>query len=105
MHRHTFDYLDSEDSHHAAAERLLAQAVEDELAVNTLTLAEVLVVPARDGLLDAVRAVLRDLEVQELPFRADSAVRLAQLSANTGLKTPDCCSRSYAIVRNVPPSA
>ncbi len=84
-------YLDGADSHHAAAERLLAQAIEDELAANTLTLAEVLVVPARDGRLDAVRTALRDLEVQELPFPADSAVRLAQLRANTGLKMPDCC--------------
>lgn len=84
-------YLDGEDSHHAAAERLLAQAIEDELAASTLTLAEVLVVPARHGRLDAVRAVLCDLEVQELPCPANSAVRLAQLRANTGLKMPDCC--------------
>ena len=83
-------YLDSEDRHHVAAEALLTEAVGEDLGVNSLTLAEVLVVPARDGRLDLVRAVLRDLEVAELPFPADTAVKLAQLRANTGLKMPDC---------------
>jgi predicted nucleic acid-binding protein len=85
-------YLDGEDDHHhAAAEALLTQAIDDDLAVNSFTLAEVLVVPVRDGRLDKVRAALRDLEVQELPFPVDTAVRLAQLRATTGLKMPDCC--------------
>ena len=84
-------YLDGEDDHHAAAEALLTQAIEDDLAANSLTLAEVLVVPARDGRLDLVLAALRELEIQELPFPADTAVRLAQLRATTGLKMPDCC--------------
>lgn len=84
-------YLDGEDRHHATAETLLAQAIEDDFAANTLTLTEVLVVPARNGRLGAVRAVLRDLDVEELPFPVDSAVRLAQLRAATGLKMPDCC--------------
>ncbi len=38
-------FLDSDDTHHAAAEQLLTQAVDDDLAVNSLTLAEVLVAP------------------------------------------------------------
>ncbi len=40
-------FLDSDDTHHAAAEQLLTQAVDDDLAVNSLTLAEVLVAPVR----------------------------------------------------------
>lgn len=84
-------YLDGEDSQHAAAEALLMGAVDDDFAASSLTLAEVLVVPARDGRLDAVREALRELEVAELPFPAKSAVRLAQLRASTGLKLPDCC--------------
>lgn len=84
-------YLDGEDDHHAAAEELLAQAIEDDLAANSLTLAEVLVVPVRDDRLEPVRVALRDLEVQELPFPVDTAVRLAQLRATTGLKMPGCC--------------
>ena len=58
---------------------------------NSLTLAEVLVVPVRDGRLDPVQAALRDLEVQEVPFPVDTAVRLAQVRATTGLRMPDCC--------------
>jgi len=84
-------YLDGEDDHHAAAEALLAQAIDDDLAANSLTLAEVLVVPIRDGRLDQTLAALRDLEIQEVPFPADTAVRLAQLRATAGLKMPDCC--------------
>lgn len=84
-------FLDGEDSHHAAAETLLTAAVDDDLAANPLTLAEVLVVPARDGRLDAVLALLRDIEVAELAFPPDAASRLARLRAGTGLKMPDCC--------------
>ena len=72
-------YLDNSDRHHDAAEALLERAIDDDLGANPLTLAEVLVVPARDGRLDPVRTVLSDLEVQELPFPADTALRLAQL--------------------------
>lgn len=84
-------YLDGEDAHHEAAEALLAHAIEDELAANSLTLAEVFVVPIRDRRLDAAQTALHDLEVQELPFPADTAVRLARLRVSTGLKMPDCC--------------
>ena len=38
-------YLDRDDDHHAAAETLLARAIDDDLGVNPLTLAEVLVGP------------------------------------------------------------
>lgn len=84
-------YLDGEDDHHAAANRLLAQAIDDDLAANPLTLAEVLVVPVRDGRLHQTQAALRDLEVRELPFPADAAIRLAGIRVSTGLKMPDCC--------------
>ena len=84
-------YLDSDDNHHLAAEALLVRAVDDDLGANPLTLAEVLVVPARDGRLESAQTALRALEVNELPFPPDSAVRLAQLRARTGLKMPDCC--------------
>ena len=84
-------YLDGDDSHHLAAQSLLVEAVDDDLGVNPLSLAEVLVVPARDGRLEPTQAALRDLEVDALPFPSDTAVRLAQLRATTGLKMPDCC--------------
>ncbi len=70
-------YLDGEDHHHAAAETLLAAAVDDDLAANPLTLAEILVVPVREDRLELAQTALRDLEIDELPFPADTAVRLA----------------------------
>lgn len=84
-------YLDSEDAHHERAEMLLAQQIDDDFAADTLTLAEVLVMPARQGRLEAAREALDDLDVDELAFAADSAVKLAQLRARTNLKMPDCC--------------
>lgn len=84
-------YLDGEDDHHAAADRLLAQAIDEDLAASPLTLAEVLVVPVRDGRLHQTQAALRGLEVRELPFPADAAIRLAEVRVSTGLKMPDCC--------------
>jgi predicted nucleic acid-binding protein len=84
-------YLDGDDAQHSRAEELLAREIDDDFAANLLTLAEVLVVPARDGRLEQVQAVLRDLDVQELLFPADAAVKLALLRAGTGLKMPDCC--------------
>lgn len=84
-------YLDSEDHHHARAEALLAREIDEDFGADSLTLAEVLVAPARENRLAAVRTILAELEVQELPFPEDTAVRLAQLRAATGLKMPDCC--------------
>jgi predicted nucleic acid-binding protein len=84
-------YLDAEDAQHQKAETLLAREIDDEFAANPLTLAEVVVGPSRAGRLDAVRSALRELEVAEQPFPADTAVRLGRLRADTGLRMPDCC--------------
>lgn len=84
-------YLDGDDDHHPAAETMLTRAIDDDLGVNSLTLAEVLVTPARNGRLEPVLAALRDLEITELPFPPDTATRLAQLHGRTGLRMPDCC--------------
>ena len=84
-------YLDADDAQHEPAEALLAREIDDEFAVNPLTLAEVLVGPARTGRLDAASSALRDLRIAERPFPADTAVRLARLRVDTGLRMPDCC--------------
>ena len=84
-------YLDGADAHHRRAEALLAREIDDDFAVNSLTLAEVLVVPARESRMDDVRAALDELDVQELPFPDDTAVKLARIRAETALKMPDCC--------------
>lgn len=56
-------YLDGEDNHHSRAESLLAREIDGDFAADSLTLAEVLVVPVRENRLDAVREALQDLEV------------------------------------------
>jgi predicted nucleic acid-binding protein len=87
-------YLDSDDDLHRDAYRLLSESVDEDFGANSLTLAEVLVVPARAGRLEAVQTALHELETDEVPFPVDTAVRLARLRAGTGLKMPHCCSPS-----------
>jgi len=48
--------------------------------------------PARNDRLDEVRLALRELEVEELPFRGNTAVKLAHLRSETGLKMPARCA-------------
>lgn len=83
-------FLDDHDNHHTAADGLLT-LIDEDLAVDSLTLADVLVAPVREGHVDEVLAALRALEVTELTFPDDAAVRLAELRVTTGLKLPDCC--------------
>ena len=84
-------YLDAGDAHHDRATALLTREVDDDFAVNLLTLAEILVAPTRTGQRDTVLSILADLAVETLPFPEGAAVTLAQLRAETVLKMPDCC--------------
>lgn len=84
-------FLDRHDAHHPSARSLLIALAEDELGLNTVTLAEVLVGPARTGRLDVITQILAELDIRELAFPADAARQLALLRASTGLKLPDCC--------------
>jgi predicted nucleic acid-binding protein len=84
-------HLDRADAHHDRAHRLLLDAADQDLAASPVTLAEVLVAPARAGQLDRATAAIQELGVQPVPLDVDSHVRLATLRAGTGLKLPDCC--------------
>jgi len=84
-------HLDEDDALHARAEEALLRAADRPLACSPITLAEVLVGPARRDQLDAARAAVTELEVKEISFGDDAPVRLARLRADTGLKMPDCC--------------
>jgi predicted nucleic acid-binding protein len=84
-------HLNADDSCHSRAEAVLLQTDGYPLAASSMTLAEVLVGPARAGKLDVARAALGTLEIEEVPIRAGTAERLAKLRADTGLKLPDCC--------------
>jgi predicted nucleic acid-binding protein len=84
-------HLDGSDAHHDAVEALLLGATGQALAASPITLAEVLVGPARSGQLDRAGAALGTLGVQTDALDADSPARLATLRARTGLTLPDCC--------------
>lgn len=83
-------HLDRNDLHHARAEAVLADAGAEALLASPLTVAEVLVAPARRGRLDAAEAALATLEIQVVPLGADAPRRLASLRAETDLRMPDC---------------
>jgi predicted nucleic acid-binding protein len=84
-------HLDARDVHHDAATAQLLDAADQQFGASSITLAEVLVAPARAGRLADAQAALRALGVTELTLRGDAAERLATLRAESELKLPDCC--------------
>jgi predicted nucleic acid-binding protein len=83
-------FLESNDVHHSRAEALLLGFAGEELSVSPITLAEILVGPARTGSLPAVTAAL-DQFLHVEAFGVDSPSCLALLRAETNLVLPDCC--------------
>ncbi len=84
-------HLDAADAQHdRALDRLLEHAAHP-LAASPITIAEVLVGPARQDRLAAAHEALRTLEVTEVPLGPDASIRLALVRARTQLKLPDCC--------------
>jgi len=84
-------HLDDRDALHERAEEALMSVAASPLAASPLTVAEVLVGPARAGRADEAVGVLRALGISEVPLPEDASTRLAELRARTGLKLPDCC--------------
>ncbi len=84
-------HLDARDTQHDRAVHALSTAGGDALGASIITLAEILVGPARAGRLDDARVALRDLGVDELDLPTEAAIRLAVLRAQTNLRLPDCC--------------
>lgn len=84
-------HLDARDRHHARATDLLLSVADEVLGASVLTLAEVLVGPARRGRLGEARTALRELGVEEIELGSDAPARLVGLRAGSGLKLPDRC--------------
>jgi predicted nucleic acid-binding protein len=82
-------HLDAADTHHERATDVLKE--DDNLTASVISLAEVLVQPARAGLLSRAVAALEELGVRSVSLGEDGAVRLATLRAETSLRLPDCC--------------
>jgi predicted nucleic acid-binding protein len=84
-------HLDADDAHHARAESLLEAAGGAPLSASRITLAEVLVGPARTGRLELAMSALAQLGIDSVGLGEDAPMRLAGLRASTRLKMPDCC--------------
>jgi predicted nucleic acid-binding protein len=84
-------HFDETDAHHDRASELLLKAVASPLVASAITVAEVLVGPARAGRLEEARRAVWTLGVEEVPLASDASARLAALRAETNLKLPDCC--------------
>lgn len=84
-------HLDADDLHHDRATRLLLDAIDEPLAASPLTLAEVLVGPARAGRADLAEGALRELGVDAVPLDVGAPRQLAELRVRTQLRLPDCC--------------
>jgi predicted nucleic acid-binding protein len=71
---------------------LLLKAIQagTSLVVNTVTLAECLVLPTRQDRVALTVTKLVALGVVEVPFPAGAAQRIARLRVDTGLALPDC---------------
>lgn len=85
--------LDSRDPHHERASALIANQIRkgSRFAASTLTLAEILVGPSRNGLLPQATAALTKLGIDEIALGAGAAERLAEIRAGSGCRLPDCC--------------
>lgn len=84
-------HLESTDAHHHRATQLLLDTAAESLGASPLTLAEVLVGPARSGRLDEAQSVLGELDIVPVPLAEYAPTRLATLRATTRLRLPDCC--------------
>jgi predicted nucleic acid-binding protein len=90
-------HFDSQDAQHARASEALSNAAGESLGASVITLAEIMVGPARVGRLDDAHAALDELGVGELVLPSEAAARLASLRAKTGLRLPDCCALLAAL--------
>ena len=84
-------HLDGSDAHHERATDLLLDVIDEPLVASPLTLAEVLVGPARAGRADLAEEALRQLGVEAVALNADAPRDLAELRVRTQLRLPDCC--------------
>jgi predicted nucleic acid-binding protein len=83
--------LDATDIHHERARAVLLERIDQRLGASVLTLAEALVLPARQNRLDEAARALDELTVEPIEVGSDAAPFLALLRTETSLRMPDCC--------------
>lgn len=90
-------FLDASDAHHAAAVRILEDAVEEGYAASVLTVAEALVHPAKHGVDDRASSALEAIGLTILPLGSDDAATLARVRAQYGVRMPDAVALHAAL--------
>jgi len=71
-------HFNRNDAHHRSATDLLAESSAEPLAVSAITMAEVLVTPARAGKLEVVTAALCRLGISSVSLDSDTPARLVR---------------------------
>ena len=80
---------DPDDAHHPWAISVFAETSNYELAMSPLTMAEVMVYPAKEGALENFKSGIQGLGVLIKPLDAADSEQLALLRSSSGLKMPD----------------
>lgn len=83
-------YFFEQDPHHGASLRILEDGGPRGFGISVLTLAQSLVLPTRDGVVQHATRTLREWGVRVLPIEAPDAEALARLRAVTRLRMPGC---------------
>ena len=83
--------LDGDDAHHGDAVDSLEGCADEDLAINVVTLGEILVGPMRARRDAKVMRELAGIGIHVVGIPADAGQRLAELRLRTGLRMPDCC--------------
>lgn len=89
--------LSEYDSHHRSADDWIRTNLGRRMRLHPITLAEVLVGPARSGIAEQVLAGLENLGIHTSTPRQAEPLSIATLRAQTGLPIPDCCVLSCAL--------
>ena len=77
--------------HHEAAQQIVTDHGGEGMVLHSLTMAEVLVGPARGGAEAVARGLLADAGFRLAPQGDPSPEHLARVRASTTLKMPDAC--------------
>jgi predicted nucleic acid-binding protein len=90
------------DSHHERSARFFRRHAAGGFALHSMTLAEILVGGARAGRLAGLQRDIRAIGAEAIVPDAGEPLLLAEIRATTGLKLPDCCVLSAALLLAAP---
>ena len=87
----------SKDPHHKWAIEMFRDTASFDLQITSVSQAEAMVHPARNGKLDRFNKLVSGLGVEVRAVEGEDAAKLASLRVSTSLKMPDVCVLNQAI--------